>query len=65
MSAHEYEESQRLRAFERRVFRIKGLPAEIAEAIKVSKMDPTHHDLNALLDEKSEATIVNSYRGIS
>jgi len=52
VSAHEYEELQRLRAFERRVFRIKELPAEIADAIKASKMDPAHDDLNALLEDK-------------
>lgn len=52
VSVHEYEELQRLRAFERRVFRIRELPAEIADAIKASKMDPAHDDLNALLDDK-------------
>lgn len=52
VSAHEYEELQRLRAFERRVHRIKDLPAEIADAIRDSKMNPAHDHLNALLDEK-------------
>jgi PHD/YefM family antitoxin component YafN of YafNO toxin-antitoxin module len=52
VSAREYEELQRLRAFERRVHRIKDLPAEIAEAIQSSKMNPAHDHLNALLDEK-------------
>ena len=51
VSAHEYQELQRLRAFERRVHRMKNLPAEIAEAIKASKMDPAHDHFNALLDE--------------
>lgn len=37
VSAREYEELQRLRAFERRVHRIKDLPAEIAEAIQGAK----------------------------
>jgi PHD/YefM family antitoxin component YafN of YafNO toxin-antitoxin module len=52
VSAHEYAELQRLREFERRVYRVKELPAEIAEAIKASKMDPTHDHLNALLDDE-------------
>lgn len=51
VSAREYEELQRLRAFERRVHRIKDLPAEIAEAIQGAKMNPAHDHLNALLDE--------------
>jgi PHD/YefM family antitoxin component YafN of YafNO toxin-antitoxin module len=51
VSASEYEELRRLRAFERRVHRIKDLPAEIAEAIKSAKMNPAHDHLNALLDE--------------
>jgi prevent-host-death family protein len=52
VSAREYEELQRLRAFERRVYSLKDLPQEIVEAIKNSKMDPAHDHLNALLDEK-------------
>jgi PHD/YefM family antitoxin component YafN of YafNO toxin-antitoxin module len=51
VSEHEYQELQRLRKFERRVYRIKELPAEIAEAIEASKMDPKHDHLNALLDD--------------
>jgi hypothetical protein len=43
---------RRLRAFERRVYRLKNLPSDIAQAIKASKMDATHEHLNALLDEK-------------
>ena len=54
MSASEYEELQLLRVFERRVHRIKDLPAEIAEAIQESKMDPAHDHLNALLDENDK-----------
>lgn len=53
VSAREYEELQRLRAFERRVHRIKDLPAEIAEAIQGAKMNPADH-LNALLDESQK-----------
>jgi hypothetical protein len=52
VSAHEYEELQRLRAFERRVCQINNLPTEIVEAIKTSKMDPAHDHLNAPLDDK-------------
>lgn len=52
VSAQEYEELRRLRAFERRVYRLKGLPKGIAEAIKASKMDRAHDELNALLDDK-------------
>ena len=52
VSAQEYEELQRLRAFERRVYRIKGLPKEIVDALKATKMDPSHKHLDALLDDK-------------
>ena len=52
VSAREFDELQRLRAFERRVHRIKEIPAEIAEAIEASRMNPAHEHLNALLDEE-------------
>ena len=52
ISAREFEELQRLRAFERRVHRINDLPAQIADAIEGSKMNPAHDHLNKLLDEK-------------
>ena len=52
ISAREFEELQRLRAFERRAYRIADLPAEIADAIEGSKMNPAHDHLNKLLDEK-------------
>jgi hypothetical protein len=52
VSAHEYQELQRLREFERRVYRIRNLPPRIAEAIKASKMEPGHEHLNRLLEEK-------------
>jgi PHD/YefM family antitoxin component YafN of YafNO toxin-antitoxin module len=52
VSAREYEELRRLRAFERRVYRIKDLPTEIAEAIQGSRMNPAHDHLDALMDEK-------------
>ena len=52
ISAREFEELQRLRAFERRVHRINDLPAEIADAIEGSKMSSAHDHPNKLLDEK-------------
>ncbi|MHB1871982.1 MAG: type II toxin-antitoxin system Phd/YefM family antitoxin [Steroidobacteraceae bacterium] len=52
VSAHEYEELRRLREFERRVYRLKGLPEDVLEAIKNAQMDPVHAHLNALLDDK-------------
>ena len=52
VSAREYEELCRLREFERRVYRLKGLPANVREAIKSARMDASHDHLNALLDEK-------------
>jgi PHD/YefM family antitoxin component YafN of YafNO toxin-antitoxin module len=52
VSAREYEELCRLREFERRVYRTKGLPKELVEAIKAARMDPAHDHLNALLDDK-------------
>lgn len=51
VSEREYNELRRLRAFERRVFRIKDLPPKISRAIKASKMDSAHDPLNSLLDE--------------
>lgn len=52
ISAHEYEELRRLREFERRVYRLKGLPKNVVEAIKKARMDSAHDHLNALLDGK-------------
>ena len=52
VSAHEFDELQRLRALERRVYGIEELPQEVAEAIEKSKMSPSHSHLDALLDEK-------------
>jgi PHD/YefM family antitoxin component YafN of YafNO toxin-antitoxin module len=51
VSAWEYAELSRLRAFERRVYRTKDLPPEIIEAIKATRMDPGHEHLNELLDD--------------
>ena len=50
VSAREFAELERLRAFERQVFRLDDLPAEIADAIEVARMDPAHNYLNDLLD---------------
>jgi PHD/YefM family antitoxin component YafN of YafNO toxin-antitoxin module len=52
VSAREYEELRRLREFERRVYRLKGLPKGIAEAIKKARMDSSHDHLNALLEDE-------------
>ena len=49
VSTHEYAELQRLRALERRVYRIGELPADIADAIERSEMNPAHDHLNSLL----------------
>ncbi|WP_405219965.1 type II toxin-antitoxin system prevent-host-death family antitoxin [Lentisalinibacter sediminis] len=51
VSAREYAELERLRAFERRVYRLDNLPAEIADAIEVAQMDSAHDHLNELLNE--------------
>jgi PHD/YefM family antitoxin component YafN of YafNO toxin-antitoxin module len=50
VSPHEFAELERLRAFERRVYRIEELPASVVQAIAEAKMDPKHEHLNALLD---------------
>jgi PHD/YefM family antitoxin component YafN of YafNO toxin-antitoxin module len=52
VSAQEYAELQRLRALERRAYRLSELPAEIADAIEASKMNPAHDHLNDLLKEQ-------------
>jgi hypothetical protein len=52
VSEREYKELQRLRSFERRVFRIRDLPPKISQAIKASKMESGHEHLNALLEEQ-------------
>jgi PHD/YefM family antitoxin component YafN of YafNO toxin-antitoxin module len=51
VSPHEYAELERLRAYERRVYRIEELPENIVQAISEAKMDPKHEHLNALLDK--------------
>jgi PHD/YefM family antitoxin component YafN of YafNO toxin-antitoxin module len=51
VSAHEYGELQRLRALERRAYRLNELPAEIADAIEVARMNPAHDYLNELMEK--------------
>jgi prevent-host-death family protein len=51
VSAREYAELERLRAFERHVYRLDNLPDEIAEAIAAARMDPAHDHVNELLDQ--------------
>lgn len=50
-AVQEYAELRRLRALERRAYRMTDLPAEIADAIEGTKMSPTHDQLNDLLKE--------------
>jgi hypothetical protein len=52
VSAQEYAELQRLHALERRAYRLSELPAEVADAIEASKMNPAHDHLNDLLKER-------------
>jgi PHD/YefM family antitoxin component YafN of YafNO toxin-antitoxin module len=51
VSTHEYAELQRLRAMERRAYRLGELPRDLIEAIVTAKMNPKHDDLNRLLTE--------------
>lgn len=52
VSAREYAELQRLRALERRAYRLNELPREIVEGIAAARMSPAHDHLNELLTEK-------------
>jgi len=51
VSPYEYAELERLRAYQRRVYRIEELPEDVVQAISAAKMDPKHEHLNALLDK--------------
>lgn len=51
LSPQEFAELERLRAYQRRAYRIEELPGEVFEAIMDARMDPRHDHLNALLDE--------------
>ncbi len=61
MSAHECEQLPRLPAVERRVYQTEDLPAEIAEAIQKSKMNPAHNYLNGLLNVHTSLSTCNRY----
>lgn len=50
VSAHEYGELCRLRDLERRVYRLQGLPKDLAGDIQNARMDSSHDHLNSLLD---------------
>lgn len=52
VSAREYAELQRLRALERRAYRLNELPRDIIEAIAAANMSPEHEHLNSLLTDK-------------
>lgn len=52
VSAREYAELQRLRALERRAYRLNELPRELVEGIAAAKVDPKHDSLNRLLDSE-------------
>ena len=52
VSTHECAELQRLRAMERRAYRLGELPRDLIEAIVTARMDSKHDDLNRLLTEK-------------
>ncbi len=51
VSAQEFAELERLRAYERRAHRLEDLPDEVFDAIVGSRMDSRHDPLNALLDD--------------
>lgn len=51
VSAQEFAELQRLRAFERRVYGIADLPSSLADAIADAKMAPGNEHLNRLLED--------------
>ena len=51
VSAQEFAELQRLRAFERRVYGIADLPPPLANTITEAKMAPGNEHLNRLLED--------------
>ncbi len=51
VSPQEFAELERLRAYERKAYRVADLPEDIFNEIMISRMDPRHDELNALLDE--------------
>lgn len=50
VSPQEFAELERLRAYERRAYRIEDLPEEIYAEVTQARMDPRHDPLNSLLD---------------
>jgi len=52
ISAVEYEEMQRLKAFVRRSRAVTDLTKEAIEQMAASRMDPEYDHLNALLDDE-------------
>ena len=51
VSAHEYAELERLRAYERRAYRIEEVPGDVFQAIAGAHMDPRHDALNVLVED--------------
>jgi PHD/YefM family antitoxin component YafN of YafNO toxin-antitoxin module len=51
ISPHEFAELERLRAHERRAYRIEDLPADAFEDVMKSRMDSRHDALNKLLED--------------
>ena len=51
VSAREYAELDRLRAFERKIYRLERLPPEIADLIEAARMEPAHDHLNEFLGD--------------
>jgi PHD/YefM family antitoxin component YafN of YafNO toxin-antitoxin module len=54
VSEQEFNELQRLRKFERRVYKLKDLPDNLVKAIKSAKMNPAHDHLNKLVENDGE-----------
>jgi PHD/YefM family antitoxin component YafN of YafNO toxin-antitoxin module len=52
MSAHEYQEYQRIKMGMREAYTIKTLPEDLFQEISHSRMDPEFDHLNALLEDK-------------
>lgn len=53
ISAHEYDELQRIKATMRRSYTINALPEELYQEIVASSVDPEFERLNSFLDDKS------------
>ncbi len=51
ISAHEYEELQKLKALSRRAYHISELPEETLKAMAAAKMNPAHNHLNELMND--------------